>query len=489
MNVPVENDVDDGELIPADDWPTFYTMVPVWILLAGCSAQAYKMYAFLAEHINNRKPGRRIACPKQAAIARLLGLSNDRQVAPYRRELEELGAIAVEKYRYDGGMRQGYRYVVRFNPPAGFGGLRSLQEFYADNTDVETAKREGRTRTALAAPAEPEPSGADPAPDAGSADKPTAAPTARKKGKRGRGDVPPQRAEVAAVLDSFPAELRAAMRETAHTDSPKTLVAAVDKALAGRSAQQLAARVLRRWSTHGYSVKLASGELARPVGAAVAMLRHGECPDDDCEDGMLLVTGEPCRLCVERGKNYKADHANARRAKQNAAAAEKQQALCPVCGRDCGTSGAVCEPCADVFDRVTTDAADQAAADSDTLPGSSADHGRELVMKRVRLAREQAARDGASDLGQLMAGQMAAESTAREIHQQRMATLAAPQDQKPEIPAQAPAPVPSARETAPCTGTRWDGKPCKSSTVADDGLCGVCRALQRDQQEELAGTH
>jgi hypothetical protein len=132
------------EIIP-ENWPIYHTEVPVWVLLSGTRSHSYKAYAFLAEHINNRRPGERIACPKQAAIARVLGLKNPRQVASYMNELAKIGAVRIEEYRYQGGMRRGYRYYVRFNPPAGYTGLLTLGQFYDDNSDVRSAESAGRT--------------------------------------------------------------------------------------------------------------------------------------------------------------------------------------------------------------------------------------------------------------------------------------------------------------------------------------------------------
>lgn len=132
-------DDDSDEVVP-EEWPTFYTPVPVWVLLCGCSAQAYRMYAFLAEHINNRTPGKRIAFPSQKAVAKAMVLKDYRDVAKYRKELAALGAIRFEEFRYAGGMRRRYRYWVRFNPPEGYTGLLSLTDFYEANPDVKAKK-------------------------------------------------------------------------------------------------------------------------------------------------------------------------------------------------------------------------------------------------------------------------------------------------------------------------------------------------------------
>ncbi|MFE3502932.1 hypothetical protein [Kitasatospora sp. NPDC059160] len=483
-----EYDDDQGEeLVPDEDWPTFFTMVPVWLLLCGCSAQAYRMYAFLAEHINQREPGKRIACPKQVAVARVLGLKDDRQVARYRQELAGLGALRVEEYRYNGGMRRGYRYVVRFNPPAGFEGLRSLQAFYEANPDVRSAKSEGRTKTAktLEIPAQAGPqTGKSAAPADGAAAPGAAKPTKPKTGKRGNVALPP---EVLQVLGAFPQPLRNAMKETAHTDSPKTLVTAVTKALQGRTAEQLVDRVSRRWWLHGYETKFGAGELNRPVGVAVAMLRHGECPDAGCEDGEVLATGEPCRQCIERGKDYRVERAATRKAQKEAAASARRRVMCPACERDRGTDGALCPGCTQAFEREIAEAADRTAADVAATPGLTPEQvagARALVLSLAEQAREQACADGANDLAQLLAARIAAEGAARDANQARVASGSAPQDRVP-IPTPA-LDLRSDREPEPCRGVKRDGSPCHRSTDAEDGLCGPCQGAQRAKAEDFA---
>lgn len=474
---------DQGDELVAEDWPTVATPVPVWVLLSGCSPRAFKMYAFLAEHINVslRDPRKRIACPKQKAIAVILGLKDDRKVARYRKELEALGAIRVEKYRYAGGMRQGYKYFVRYNPPIGYDGDMVLKQFYAGHPEFRSAaKWEGRTEAAKKAAAIPT-QGSGPAGE-GAAPKPSA-PKPSRRGAGGEVALPP---DVLKVLGAFRPELRAAMRETAHTDTPKTLVTAVTKALKSRTAEQLVDRVLRRWTTHGYEAKFEAGKLERPVGAAVAMLRHGECPDADCEDGTVLESGEACVLCIERGKDYKADHAVARKsAKEKAAADARRTAravVCPSCEQDRGTDGTVCSECVMGMERDVAEAAEKAARDiarMATVPEEWSD-ARARVLAEAAAAREEARQAGAELLGELLAAQLAARAAAREAHRVRLAALGNDQ----ELPPPPTPPAPARTESVKCSGSRWDGSPCGRFTEAPDGLCGVCRGAQNVQQED-----
>ncbi|GAA1376743.1 hypothetical protein ACFPK5_00830 [Streptomyces beijiangensis] len=496
---PYDDEIDEGDQLVAEDWPTVHTPVPVWVMLAGLSAKAFLMYAFLAEHINARiqNPNRRIACPKQKAIAVVLELADDRQVATYRKELEALGAIRAEKYRYAGGMRQGYKYFVRFNPPAGYAGQLRLGDFYNAHPEFKAAaKWEGRTeaaKKAAAATVPPQGTGSTPKP------KPAPARAARKKA-----------AEVALapdvlqVLAAFRPELRESMRETAHTDAPKTLVTAVTKALKERTAEQLVARVLRRWTAHGYAEKFETGRLERPVGAAVAMVRPPtECPDASCEDGELLADGvdrladgEPCVLCIERGKDYKASHKAARDAKKEAAATAASRLLCPGCEQDRGTGGALCPRCVSGFENDIAGAAERAAADITALSSDSAqgEQAREWAMSQASEAREAARQSGVDILGQLLAAQLAARSAAREAHQMRLNALGGDQHERPQEPTGEPETAPAApsvpvrdsAEPAPCSGARWNGSPCTRTTTAEDGLCGACRGAQLAQHQDLA---
>lgn len=482
---------DAGDELVAEDWPTVHTPVPVWVLLAGLSAKAFLMYAFLAEHINAnvQNPQKRIACPKQKAIAVVLELADDRQVARYRKELEALGAVRTEKYRYAGGMRQGYKYFVRYNPPAGYQGQMRLQHFYAAHPEFRSAaKWEGRTEAAKkTATVTVPPQGTG---SAGTGNAPKAAPARAARKKAGQVPLTP---EVLQVLAAYRPELRESMRETAHTDAPKTLVTAVTKALKERTAEQLVSRVVRRWTAHGYAGKFETGRLERPVGAAVAMLRHGECPDAGCEDGELLADGEPCVLCIERGKDYKASHKAARDAQKEATATAASRMLCPRCEQDRGTEGTLCPLCVSGFENDIAGAAERAADDvakMENVPVEWAD-ARKRVLVEGEQARERARREGAEDLGQLLAAQIAARSAATDIHQLRLAALDSDRHDRPQglAPEREPGPsipVVYGAEPAPCSGVRWDDSPCARATEAEDGLCGVCRGAQMAQHEDLA---
>ncbi|MFI9331964.1 hypothetical protein ACIGZJ_31035 [Kitasatospora sp. NPDC052868] len=341
--------VSDPDEIVAEDWPTYYTQVPVWILLASTTAQAYRMYAFLAEHINNRQPGKRISCPKQKAIALVLGLSNHRQVGRYGAELEALGALSIEEYRYSGGMRRGYRYHVRFNPPPGYQGLIALSQFYEANPHVRSAQAQGRVAAALSEPTGrhggPENSttgGTKNSPSHGAPKSPSHgprnrspkrnqpevdqeerdhAPSARRApdgrrpstGGRAAGGgsaasgntqrlTPQEGKRVAAFVRALPEHVA----KHVPARRPAVLSRAILEALAvgsphERTPEQLAEfRALVRWDKHWGSV-FGRGEVKSAVGALVAMVeRKTECGSPRCDERTDVDTGQPCTSCAVR---------------------------------------------------------------------------------------------------------------------------------------------------------------------------------------------
>lgn len=352
--------------IVAEEWPTFYTPVPVWVLLCGCSAQAYRMYAFLAEHINNRTPGKRIAFPPQKAIAKVLGLKDYRDVAKYREELAALGAIRFESFRYAGGMRRRYRYWVRFNPPEDYAGLLSLGQFYEAYPEVKGKPGQSAKSIALgssmdAATAEsagqdeggffPTPDGGDePTPEGG--ESPTAqqldpgepdlserddAPSARSAndarraptGSRGRATggeaasgkkrtrlTRAQYEAIKVVRSLLPDDLQKALP----AKTPPNLGTAILEALAVGApcertpAQLVEYRVLKRWNgfwaSKFYGGELKAGPTGKPslVGPLLAMLEYRqECGDLSCEDRVSVHTGEACRACEMRREDRRRD--------------------------------------------------------------------------------------------------------------------------------------------------------------------------------------
>lgn len=350
--------LDDGDEMVPEEWPTLYTPVPVWVLLSGSTAQAYRMYAFLGEHINNRTPGERIAFPSQKAIARALGLKDYRDVAKYRDELAALGAIRFKEFRYAGGMRRRYRYWVRFNPPEGFAGLVSLAQFYEANPDVKAKRQPTARDIAMEETAGGDGGGKKPTSEGGEnptsqgGESPTAqqpdpvepdqgerngAPAARsandgrqastgsraraKSGSAASGKstpprlTPQQNKAVAGFIQELPEDVRTAL---VPKHPPMNLKQAILGALAAgeahsRTPQQLVAyRVGPKWMKHYASLHYA-GQLARPVGALVEMLKRSqECGSDRCDERMDVDSAEACRSCEQRAVDKRADREAAR---------------------------------------------------------------------------------------------------------------------------------------------------------------------------------
>ncbi|HEX5569212.1 MAG TPA: hypothetical protein VFY14_20235, partial [Streptomyces sp.] len=337
------------EIVP-EEWPTVYTQVPVWILLSGISGQAYKLYAFLAEHINARTPAKRVAFPKQKNIAKVLRLKNPRQVGKYTDELEALGAVRVEEYRYARGMRRGNRYHVRFNPPAGYQGPTSLSEFYEAAkaakdaaTSAATPGFEGETAgqprgtenstsggtenstsrgtknsTAQRDQGERDQLERDDAPSARSAAERRQASTgSRGRATRGRAASGKSRhrltkAEydaIKAVRGLLPDDLERALPAKTPTNLRASILAAlaVGSPYERTPAQLVEYRLMPRWNGY-WAAKFYAGELSRSVvGPVMSMLEHRpECSDISCEDRVNIHTGEPCVLCATRREDRRA---------------------------------------------------------------------------------------------------------------------------------------------------------------------------------------
>jgi Helix-turn-helix domain len=106
---------------PSNDPP--FTQAPDWMLTAPLSMQARMLYWALLAHVN-RKRGDDRCWPSMEALAEMLGLRNRQSVARYVRELEEFGAIEVD--RNPSSTKRQYVYTVRQQPPAGFAGSVSI---------------------------------------------------------------------------------------------------------------------------------------------------------------------------------------------------------------------------------------------------------------------------------------------------------------------------------------------------------------------------
>lgn len=118
------------------DRPPF-TMVPEWITFADISMAAKALYQILAAHVNQERKlatGDTSVWPSEAMMALAAGYTQERSVRRYVKELEELGAIEVERGRNPYNlMRKQNTYTVHEVPPPGYKGPKTIDEFYARN--------------------------------------------------------------------------------------------------------------------------------------------------------------------------------------------------------------------------------------------------------------------------------------------------------------------------------------------------------------------
>jgi hypothetical protein len=106
------------------------------------------------------------------------------------------------------------------------------------------------------------------------------------------------------VCAFFPAELRIRLVPV----MTQAILDALDGDVpgSGRTVEQLGARIQQRWNHHGYASAFYAGELSKPIGAAVEMVRplkatdrYG-CGNPRCEVGKDVDTGVDCHVCPER---------------------------------------------------------------------------------------------------------------------------------------------------------------------------------------------
>lgn len=292
--------------------------------------------------------------------------------------------------------------------------------------------------------------------------------------------------EVQQVLLAFPGSLREAMRATAHTDRPRALVTAVERELRMVGRHRLVERVGRRWISHGYARLLAEGTLKRPVGAAVAMIKAGPCPNPRCEDGWF-EDGAVCRACEEREKDRHVEPARRPR--------EAAWARCPYCGAELGAGPEPCAGCVRRAEAVREETAaliDSAVRDWEAVPGASAAESRAEVESVVARAQADAAEAGAAPAGQALAARLAAleearrAQAAREIGPGDQVRLSARAHRRghrggPGIPAQATPGVDR------CPGSDGSGCPDGRAAVGSEGLCVRCRTVAVGPKPTMRG--
>jgi hypothetical protein len=119
-----------------------FTDVGEWVVLAigengkPISDRACRIYWLLRAHVNralrdaNGNPTNK-AYPMIASLAEMIGISKTDYISKALKELVFIGAIEVEVQRFNRGMRQRNLYTVHREPPEGYEGFLSTNEWHA----------------------------------------------------------------------------------------------------------------------------------------------------------------------------------------------------------------------------------------------------------------------------------------------------------------------------------------------------------------------
>lgn len=348
-----------------------FTQTAQWaLLLPGLSDAGYRAYSLLVAHVSTERDDV-LVWPHQQSLGDMLGKRPEAISRVVNRELVPLGLVDVEPKRYGANnSRRRNVYTVHEEPPPGWEGYATIQEWYAANRP-KTAKPAGqpgqaknrvsgdaknrasgqaKNRVSNKTKPELDETGEDQAPlarSAGDARRAGAGSSACEGAEGGcaasenlnssseetgtapaGADVPQQRAEgpaltgdqvamVKAVVASLPAELVALLP---YRSLPRRNHRQFLDGMGSRTVDQVIARAARRWVAHGYADALHSADgkgIGSAVGVAVALVQAGECPSPRCEDGFDIDTGAECQACVER-------RADRRAAKKAAAAAGRR---------------------------------------------------------------------------------------------------------------------------------------------------------------------
>ena len=93
--------------------PEPFEQIPHWVLFSAISPQAIRLYLVL-----KRRADKRGMCyPGRKTIARELGVSNEKTVDRAMRELEDLGAVEVQRRTTEAGDYTSNLYLVRWSDP------------------------------------------------------------------------------------------------------------------------------------------------------------------------------------------------------------------------------------------------------------------------------------------------------------------------------------------------------------------------------------
>jgi hypothetical protein len=106
-----------------------FTQIGDWVLLSGVSDRAVSLYCRLAMHVNAQR-GDTDVWPALEVLAEFADFNKPESITPYMDELVVIGAVAVERVRYAGGLRARNRYTVHRAPTLDHAGPTSLAAYY-----------------------------------------------------------------------------------------------------------------------------------------------------------------------------------------------------------------------------------------------------------------------------------------------------------------------------------------------------------------------
>lgn len=140
-----------------------------------------------------------------------------------------------------------------------------------------------------------------------------------------------QKGAVRAVEALLPKALTA---ELPYGHIPTQNRGAVLEACESRTVDQLRARIARRWTAYGYEPALRARQLRSPVGVALELIAPTPyCPDQSCEDGVMVDNGEECRACTQRRAAHRADRLAGRTPATGKSGTTAPAPECVDCGR------------------------------------------------------------------------------------------------------------------------------------------------------------
>ncbi len=191
-NTPPEGIDPDAVAVRAGRRGTPYTDVHDWVTFSKISAEAKALYVIYRAHVN-RARGDDLVWTSALVLAKIMGYSRGDKITRFNRELEDLGALQIDRNNVCGRMV----FIVNQEPPAGYTGPLTVADWHVRNKadldqfrETEKQKRDAR-RAAAKARKEAAPTGAD---DRGASVHP----------ERGEPPVHPERGEPVAPVRGGP---------------------------------------------------------------------------------------------------------------------------------------------------------------------------------------------------------------------------------------------------------------------------------------------